>query len=304
MAWLSVSLRVSAGSVEALSEALLEAGAVSVDVTDAHAGTPHERALFAEPGEPGAVPWELSKVSALFDDHDDVATSVAVALRAAGIDPAHSFEVERVADQDWVRATQSQFQPVRVSPRLWVVPTWGTPPDPKAINLIIDPGLAFGTGTHPTTRLCLAWLDASLRGGEAVLDYGCGSGILAIAAIKLGAARAAGVDIDATALLAARHNAMQNRVEVQFEGADQAASAVYDIVLANILANPLKLLAPLLARATRAGGWVVLSGILEHQADAVRDAYREWFDMNMTQHDEGWMLLSGSRRQGGVRVQS
>lgn len=304
MAWLSVSLRVSAGSVEALSEALLEVGAVSVDVTDAHAGTPHERALFAEPGEPGAVPWELSKVSALFDHHDDVAANVAVALRAAGIDPAHSFEVERVADQDWVRATQSQFQPVRVSPRLWVVPTWGTPPDPKAINLIIDPGLAFGTGTHPTTRLCLAWLDASLRGGEAVLDYGCGSGILAIAAIKLGAARAAGVDIDATALLAARHNAMQNRVEVQFEGADQAASAVYDIVLANILANPLKLLAPLLARATRAGGWVVLSGILEHQADAVRDAYREWFDMNMTQHDEGWMLLSGSRRQGGVRVQS
>jgi ribosomal protein L11 methyltransferase len=304
MAWLSVSLRVSAGSVEALSEALLEVGAVSVDVTDAHAGTPHERALFAEPGEPGAVPWELSKVSALFDHHDDVAANVAVALRAAGIDPAHSFEVERVADQDWVRATQSQFQPVRVSPRLWVVPTWGTPPDPKAINLIIDPGLAFGTGTHPTTRLCLAWLDASLRGGEAVLDYGCGSGILAIAAIKLGAARAAGVDIDATALLAARHNAMQNRVEVQFEGADQAASAVYDIVLANILANPLKLLAPLLARATRAGGWVVLSGILEHQADAVRDAYREWFDMNMTQHDEGWMLLSGSRRQGSVRVQS
>ena len=304
MAWLSVSLRVSAGSVEALSEALLEVGAVSVDVTDAHAGTPHERALFAEPGEPGAVPWELSKVSALFDDHDDVAASVAVALRAAGIDPAYSFEVERVADQDWVRATQSQFQPVRVSPRLWVVPTWGTPPDPKAINLIIDPGLAFGTGTHPTTRLCLAWLDASLRGGEAVLDYGCGSGILAIAAIKLGAARAAGVDIDATALLAARRNALQNRVEVQFEGADQAASAVYDIVLGNILANPLKLLAPLLARATRAGGWVVLSGILEHQADAVRDAYREWFDMNMTQHDEGWVLLSGSRRQGSVRVQS
>jgi ribosomal protein L11 methyltransferase len=260
--------------------------------------------LFAEPGEPGPVPWELSKVSALFDDHDDVAANVAVALRAAGIDPAHSFEVERVADQDWVRATQSQFQPVRVSPRLWVVPTWGTPPDLKAINLIIDPGLAFGTGTHPTTRLCLAWLEASLRGGEAVLDYGCGSGILAIAAIKLGAARAAGVDIDATALLAARHNAMQNRVEVQFEGADQAASAVYDIVLANILANPLKLLAPLLARATRAGGWVVLSGILEHQADAVRDAYREWFDMNMTQHEEGWMLLSGSKRQGGVRVQS
>jgi ribosomal protein L11 methyltransferase len=289
-------MAVDAGSVEALSDALLEAGAVSVDVTDAHAGTPHEQALFAEPGEPGPVPWELSKVSALFDGHDDVAASVAAALRAAGFDPARSFEVERVADQDWVRATQSQFQPIRVSQRLWVVPTWHTPPEPEAINLIIDPGLAFGTGTHPTTRLCLTWLDASLRGGEAVLDYGCGSGILAIAAIKLGAARAAGVDIDAAALLAARHNAMQNRVEVRFECADQAASTVYDIVLANILANPLILLAPLLTRATRAGGRVVLSGILEHQADAVRDAYREWFDMNLTQHDEGWTLLSGIRR--------
>jgi ribosomal protein L11 methyltransferase len=289
-------MAVDAGSVEALSDALLEAGAVSVDVTDAHAGTPHEHALFTEPGEFGPVLWELSKVTALFDGHDDVAASVAAALRAAGLDPARSFEVERVADQDWVRATQSQFQPIRVSQRLWVVPTWHTPPEPEAINLIIDPGLAFGTGTHPTTRLCLTWLDASLRGGEAVLDYGCGSGILAIAAIKLGAARAAGVDIDAAALLAARHNAMQNRVEVRFECADQAASTVYDIVLANILANPLILLAPLLTRATRAGGRVVLSGILEHQADAVRDAYREWFDMNLTQHDEGWTLLSGIRR--------
>ena len=296
MAWLSVTFNVGAGSVEALSEALLEAGAVSVDVTDARAGTPQEHAFFCEPGEHGPASWELSRVSALFDDHYDLTARVAIALRAAGIDAALAFEVGRVADQDWVRATQSQFQPVRVSRRLWVVPTWDAPPDPKAINLIIDPGLAFGTGTHPTTRLCLAWLDASLRGGEAVLDYGCGSGILAIAAIKLGAARATGIDIDATALLAARHNAMQNRVDVQFEDAAQAASGVYDIVLANILANPLKLLAPLLAGVTRAGGQVVLSGILEHQADEVRDAYREWFDMNATQHDEGWVLLSGSRR--------
>lgn len=296
MAWLSVALTVDAGGVEALSDALLEAGAVSVEVIDAHAGTEHERALFAEPGTPGPVPWELSRVSALFDAHADVAASVAAALRAAGLDPACGFDVERVADQDWVRATQNQFQPVRVSPRLWVVPTWHTPPDPTALSLIIDPGLAFGTGTHPTTRLCLAWLDANLRGGESVLDYGCGSGILAIAAIKLGAARAAGVDVDATALLAARHNAMQNRVEVQFENADQVASTVHDIVLANILANPLELLAPLLARATRGGGRIVLAGILEHQADAVRDAYCEWFGMDTTQHDEGWVLLSGVKQ--------
>jgi len=296
MAWISVALTVDAGGVEALSDALLDAGAVSVEVIDAHAGTAQERALFAEPGEAGSVPWELSRVSALFDVHDDVAASVAAALRAAGLDPARGFDVEPVADQDWVRATQTQFQPVHVSPRLWVVPTWHTPPDPTAINLIIDPGLAFGTGTHPTTRLCLAWLDANLRSGESVLDYGCGSGILAIAAIKLGAARAAGVDVDATALLAARHNAMQNRVEVQFENAAQVASTVHDIVLANILANPLELLAPLLARATRGGGRIVLAGILEHQAAAVRNAYREWFDMDTTQHDEGWVLLSGVRQ--------
>lgn len=296
MAWLSVALTVDAGGVEALSDALLDAGAVSVEVIDAHAGTEQERALFAEPGTPGLVPWELSRVSALFDAHDDVAASVAAALRAAGLDPACGFDLERVADQNWVLTTQSQFQPVRVSPRVWVVPTWHTPPDPTAISLIIDPGLAFGTGTHPTTRLCLTWLDANLRGGESVLDYGCGSGILAIAAIKLGAARAAGVDIDATALLAARHNAMQNRVEVQFENADQAASTVHDIVLANILANPLELLAPLLARATRGGGRIVLAGILEHQAETVRDAYREWFSMDTTQHDEGWVLLSGVRQ--------
>jgi len=296
MSWLSVTLTVDAGSVEALSDALLDAGAMSIDVADAHAGTPLEHAMFAESDEPAASLWERSDVSALFDEHDDVAASVASALRAAALDPARSFNVERVADRDWVRSTRSQFQPVRVSPRLWVVPTWHKLPDPDAVNLIIDPGLAFGTGTHPTTRLCLNWLDANLCGGENVLDYGCGSGILAIAAMKLGAASATGVDIDAAALLAAGHNAMQNHVLVVFEAAGRTAPQAADIVLANILANPLKLLAPLLARAMRRGGRVVLSGILDHQADEVRVAYQEWFDMNMMQHDEGWVLLSGVRR--------
>lgn len=296
MSWLAVTLTVDAGSVDILSEALLKAGAVSVDVADAHAGTPREHALFAESGDLGAPGWMLSRVSALFNEDNDVTARVASALRTAGLDPARGFDIERIADRDWVRAAQNQFEPVRVSPRLWVVPTWHTPPDAAAVNLIIDPGLAFGTGTHPTTRLCLNWLDGNLRCGDSVLDYGCGSGILAIAAMKLGAARATGVDIDAAALLAARHNAMQNQVLVEFEAADRVVARGADIVLANILANPLKLLAPLLARATRRGGRIVLSGIPDHQVDEVRDAYQEWFDMNMVQHDEGWVLLSGVRR--------
>ncbi len=296
MAWLAVTLTVGASVAEAFSDALLVSGAVSVGTTDAHAGTPSEHAIFAVPGAPGSPAWKLVKVNALFDEDAEIATHVAAALVAANLDPAQAYTVERIADQDWVRATQSQFPPVRVSPRLWVVPTWHAPPDPAAINLVIDPGLAFGTGTQPSTRLCLAWLDAHLRGGESVLDYGCGSGILAIAAMKLGAARAAGIDIDAAALLAARTNAMQNEVAVRFEAPDHPLAETVDIVLANILASPLQLLAPLLASATRSGGRVVLAGILEHQAAELEDTYARWFSMDTIQRDEGWVLLAGVRR--------
>jgi ribosomal protein L11 methyltransferase len=299
MYWLAVTFAAKAASIEVLSDALQEAGAMSVDVTDAYAGTPQEHALFGEPGEPGVPNWELSTVRALFPETDDIAAKVTSALREAGLDAGLNHKIERVEDQDWVRQTQSQFQPVRVSPRLWVVPTWHDAPDPAAINLIIDPGLAFGTGTHPTTRLCLEWLDAHVRGSETILDYGCGSGILAIAAVKLGAGRATGVDIDAAAMLAARHNAMQNHVTVEFESANRDVAADNDIVVANILANPLLLLAPLLARKTRSGGTIVLSGILEHQAAEVSKLYTEWYVMNAPEHADGWVLLSGTRRQQG-----
>lgn len=296
MAWLAVTLNVTPANADTLVDALLEAGALSVDIADAYAGTPRECPHFNEPGEPASPRWELARIAALFDEHADVAAAVPAALEAAGYDPAHSFEVARVADQDWVRTVQADFQPVHVSPRLWVVPTWHTPPDANAINLIIDPGLAFGTGTHPTTRLCLGWLDAHVRGSETVLDYGCGSGILAIAAMKLGAAAATGIDIDPVAVLAARDNAMQNQTAVQVAGADHAVGAQYDVVIANILANPLRLLAPVLTRATSDGGHLVLSGILENQAGEVIDCYDQWFDMNLDRREDGWVLLVGRRR--------
>jgi ribosomal protein L11 methyltransferase len=296
MAWLAITLTVEAAVVETLTDALLAAGALAIDVTDAHAGTPLESALFNEPGDPAGPAWTLASLRALFDEGADIGAHVAVALTVAGLDPHKSCDVERVEDQDWVRATQNQFQPVRITQRLWVVPTWHTPPDPAATNLIIDPGLAFGTGTHPTTRLCLQWLSDHLRNGETVLDYGCGSGILAIAAAKLGAARACGVDIDPVALLAAQDNAMQNQVTVEFSAATAAAPEPADIVLANILANPLKLLAPLLAQATRASGRIVLAGFLEHQCDEISAVYRAWFDLDPPQHEAGWVLLSGTKR--------
>ncbi len=297
MPWVSVAFTVDAASVESLSDALLDAGAISVDVTDAQAGTPDEHALFGEPGEPASGEWRSSRVTALFEARIEVTQCLQTALHEAGLDAATPFALTQVADQDWVRATQSQFQPVRVSARLWVVPTWHVAPEPAAINLVIDPGLAFGTGTHPTTRLCLNWLDANLRGGEQVLDYGCGSGILGIAAMKLGASTATGVDIDPLALLAARHNAMQNQVTMEFVAAEGDTPKAVDIVLANILANPLKVLAPLLARVTRSGGHILLSGVLEHQANEVQDVYAAWFDLQPLQHEDGWVLISGEKRR-------
>ena len=196
-----------------------------------------------------------------------------------------------------MRLTQSQFEPIPISSRLWIVPTWHTPVDPNAINIVLDPGLAFGTGSHPTTRLCLRWLDENLKSGESVLDYGCGSGILAIAALKLGAAHAVGVDVDSQAIQASRDNALVNRVEnALFNLPDSVPQSSYDLVVANILTNPLRLLAPLLANATRQGGRIVLSGILEEQAQDVIKIYNQWFDIKAPIFEDGWTCLSGRKR--------
>ena len=295
MAWLSITFEAPADHVDALSDALLEAGAASVDVTDADAGSPAEQPVFAEPGAEPPRPWQRSRVSVLVAQGADAAAVVAAACSRAGIAPP-PCRVSEVAEQDWVRASRDQFAPIRISPRLWIVPSWRRAPDPDAINIALDPGLAFGTGNHPTTRLCLTWLERVVRGGETVIDYGCGSGILAIAAMKLGAARADGVDIDGQALLAARHNAIHNQVRISFHGAAEAIGQPARIVVANILAHPLILLAPLLARLTAPRGRLALAGLLAAQANDVRVAYGPWFDFEAPEEDEGWMLLSCVRR--------
>lgn len=299
MAWLNLVVESDAGHAEALSDALLELGALSVDLLDADADTPDEQAIFGEPGEPQPGLWQHNRVSALFDGDRDVAAILQQAAAAIGMEQAPEYRMETLADNDWVRITQSQFAPIPISAKLWIVPSWHVPGDPEAINIVLDPGLAFGTGSHPTTRLCLRWLERNLHGGERVLDYGCGSGILAIAALKLGAAHAVGIDVDSQAVLASRRNAAANRVEnalfhLPEEGPDLQPG--FDLVVANILTNPLRMLAPLLANATRQGGRIVLSGILEQQAGEVMDIYQQWFDLDAAVFDEGWSCLSGSRR--------
>ncbi|HET7833741.1 MAG TPA: 50S ribosomal protein L11 methyltransferase [Gallionella sp.] len=297
MAWLTLIVETDANHAEALSEALLELGALSVDLLDADADTPDEQAIFGEPGEPPPGVWQHNRVSALLEADQDVRAILKEAAARVGLPDLPEHRIETLADNDWVRLTQSQFDPIRISPRLWIVPTWHTPTDPQAINIALDPGLAFGTGSHPTTRLCLRWLDANIKGGESVLDYGCGSGILAIAALKLGAARAVGVDVDSQAVRASHDNAIANQVEnVQFFLPDDAPHGHYDVVVANILTNPLRMLAPLLANAARPGGQIVLSGILEEQAQDVMNIYQQWFDMTAPVFEDGWACLSGTRR--------
>jgi len=291
-----LALHFDAEDADLWGDALLEEGAASIDIADPGEGTERESALFGEPG--AADPhWRVSRVTALFSATTDPAAALARAgARLGRVPPAH--ETRALADQDWVRATQAQFAPVKVTDRLWIVPSWCAAPDPGAINVTLDPGLAFGTGTHPTTRLCLEWLATMLPPAPTVLDYGCGSGILAIAAAKLGAARVTGVDIDAQAVEAARANALANRVAGEFLAADRLVpSASFDVVVANILANPLRLLAPALAARTRPGGRIVLSGVLAEQATAVAAAYAPWFIIDAWKSDEGWVALAGVRRE-------
>jgi len=295
--YIGVRFDAPAADAEAWSDALLTAGALSVDISDPAAGTPDETPQYGEPGEPGEPGehlWPISRLAALFaPDTDSFAALRAAAGVVAMVIPAH--ESYFVAEQDWVRATQAQFGPIRIAEGFWVVPTWADAPQPDALNLRLDPGLAFGTGSHPTTCLCLEWMQMQIQRGESLLDYGCGSGILAIAGARLGAGRVVGTDVDPQAIRASEDNARANDVAATFVLPDALDAGTFDIVVANILANPLTLLAPALALRVRLGGRIALSGILEPQAASVAAAYTRWFNIGPWNTRDGWVLLAGER---------
>lgn len=291
MSWLQVRLALTPAQAETYEDLMLELGAVSVTFMDAE-----DQPIF-EP-DLGTTPlWSQTHLLALFEgDTDAAALEQRVQLLANGL----TYELERLEDQEWERSWMDNFQPMRFGQRLWIVPSWHEAPEPEAVNLLLDPGLAFGTGTHPTTSLCLQWLDGEPVSGLQVLDFGCGSGILAIAALLLGAERAVGTDIDVQALEASRENANRN-------GIDPARFPLYlpaelpgeqaDVVVANILAGPLVGLAEQITRLTRIGGRLALSGILAEQAEDVRAAYASCFDLEPTATLDGWVRISGTRRR-------
>jgi ribosomal protein L11 methyltransferase len=284
VAWQRVDLVVEAGAAEALADALEQEGAIASEISDADAGTPAERAIFGEPGADAGL-WPRTRVSALFRSDAPVARIVDKALESCSVTALAAASLSRVEDEDWVTLTQRQFAPIRAGERLWIVPTWHDPPEPGA------------TGSHPTTRLCLAWLEKNVTAGDTVIDYGCGSGILGIAALKLGAAAATGVDIDPRALETARYNSQRNGVALDVMNAQGALPRAARITVANILANPLRMLAPILASLTQPGGLIALSGILDEQADEVCRAYAPWSRLAVSSRQDGWVLLAGRKER-------
>lgn len=297
MPYREVTIAVGEEQADALSDALLELGALSVSVEDRFGDTAQEQALYGEPGMPAPKSaWAQSLLRALFADQAQADAALAAVLAAQALPDLQGVQQTTVEDQDWVRLTQSQFQPVSIDDRLWIVPSWHDPPDTAAPVIRLDPGLAFGTGTHPTTRLCLQWLARQMLQGKSMLDYGCGSGILAIAAAKFGAAPVVGVDIDPDAVQATTANATDNRVTLQAGLPDAVTGLRFDLVVANILSAPLKLLAPAIAAHVRPGGALVLSGILERQANELIAAYAPYAALQVDQVLEGWVCLAGRTR--------
>lgn len=305
--WIEATILVSRDEAETWADACLEAGALSVQAEDADADSPDEQPQFGEPAPPGAPPaadeprfgWQHTRLGILLAEDADPAIFVAAVATHLGRAAPAIVAVTSLADRDWVRATQAQFEAIPVGRRLLVLPTWrleeASRRDDGRIPIVIDPGVAFGTGSHPTTHLCLEWLDAADVAGKRVIDYGCGSGILAIAAARLGAASVCGRDIDPQALASAAENARLNGVALELATSSAPQPQPADIVIANILSNPLKLLAPLLSSLVAPGGSLVLAGVLERQADDVAGSYRHGVAVAPWRSRDGWVCLAGSR---------
>lgn len=299
MGWIEIIIEVARDHAESLSDALMEAGALSVSVEDADEGTDAERPLFGEPGmEPDENAWDRSRVVALVASDCDHASIVGAAADAISLRKAPAYITRSVEDQDWVRLTQSQFEPIHIGKNIWVVPSWHEAPDPHALILELDPGLAFGTGSHPTTRLCMEWLEAHAPKDVSVLDYGCGSGILAMVAKKLQASSVVGVDIDPQAIESALANAERNHCQIEFAlpkefSIKYPVAHKFDVVVANILSSPLKLMAPMLSGRVAPGGALILSGVLSRQAEEVAAAYSPFIQLSVWAEHEGWVALAG-----------
>ena len=286
-------LMVPEARIEMVSDALDALEALSVSVEDADAQTDAEQALFGEPGMPPPKEgWQRSRVIALFAAEAAAREAATVLAVQDFFEGCETLGLAEVPEQDWVRLTQSQFAPVEITPEFWIVPTWHQPPAAARQVIRLDPGLAFGTGTHPTTRMCLRWIaGAGALASRRVLDYGCGSGILAIGAAKFGASDIDAVDIDQAAVESTRLNAQANQVQLR-AGLPDAATGTYDIVLANILATPLKVLAPLLCRHVAPGGSLVLAGILDRQAQELQEAYAPYLKLSVADTEDGWILMT------------
>ena len=305
MRWLTLQFEAEGPLAEAISDALLELGAQSVTIEDALGDTVSEAPRYAEPGTNNAAPWLRNRITAVVDPDSGPEALIDAAARAAGLTAPPRFSVAQVEQEDWVRHARSEFSVSRAGKRLWIVPSWCTPPaEEDAIVIRLDPGLAFGTGSHPTTRLMLGWLERTLdaraagppRGAVRVLDYGCGSGILALAAAKLGAAEIVAIDRDAVALEACAANARMNALAIQIAMPHALPAGSYDLIVANILAQPLMDLAPLFAASTRAGARIALAGILAEQAADVIACYAADFNVCVERVSEGWALVAGQRR--------
>lgn len=294
MSFKQLKIKVDSEKADSLGDAFFAEDALSVSVEDQFEGTEFEEPIFNEPGMEVEKLWQHSLLVVLLTEDCDIDQIVSNVQKKTKL--TFDYEIENIDDQDWVRLTQSQFEPIKITDKLFIVPSWHELPIADATGIILDPGLAFGTGSHPTTFMCLEWLAKNVSTADTILDYGCGSGILAITAAKLGAKSVVGVDIDKQATESSLYNAEVNQTQVNFFLPDKFKPTTYDIVIANILSNPLRMLASALSGYVCKGGKIVLSGILDSQIEEMSSIYQEWFDMQVYKVMDGWVCLEGIKR--------